>query len=257
MAQALLRFLAVQYIERDGVEHRFVNGCFGIFGHGNVAGVGEALFEAPDRLSYYQARNEQAMVHAAVGYARMRNRLGIMACTSSIGPGATNMVTGAALATINRLPVHLLPGDVFASRPVDPVLQQLEVPSRGDASVNDSLKPVSRYWDRITRPEQLMPSALQAMRVLTNPAETGAVTLALPQDVLAEAHEYPANFFEKRVWSVPRAEPDSRALDRAAAMIHAADRPMIVAGGGVIYSDATVALRQLVQVPGIPAGDTQ
>jgi len=257
MAQALVRFLAAQYSERDAVEQRFIEGCFGIFGHGNVAGVGEALFEQPDLIRYYQARNEQAMVHAAVGYARMRNRLSAMACTSSIGPGATNMVTGAALATINRLPVLLLPGDVFAARRVDPVLQQLELPWRGDTSVNDSLKPVSRYWDRITRPEQLMPSALQAIRVLTNPAETGAVTLALPQDVQAEAYEYPAEFFEKRVWSVPRLEPDPRSLDRAAAMIHAADRPMIVAGGGVIYSDATGALRQLVEMTGIPVGETQ
>src|SRR2546427_6281319 len=257
MAQALVRFLAAQYSERDGVEQRFVNGCFGIFGHGNVAGIGEALFEQPDLMTYYQARNEQAMVHAAVGYARMRNRLSTMACTSSIGPGATNMVTGAALPTLHRLPVLLSPGDVFAARRVDPVLQQLEVPWRGDPSVNDSLKPVSRYWDRITRPEQLMPSALQAMRVLTNPAETGAVTLALPQDVQAEAYDYPANFFEKRVWSVPRAEHDSRALDRAAAMIRAADRPMIVAGGGAIYSEATGALRQLVEMTGIPVGETQ
>jgi 3D-(3,5/4)-trihydroxycyclohexane-1,2-dione acylhydrolase (decyclizing) len=257
MAQALVRFLAAQYTERDGVEQRFINACFGIFGHGNVAGVGEALFEQPELLTYYQARNEQAMVHAAVGYARMRNRLSAMACTSSIGPGATNMVTGAALATVNRLPVLLLPGDVFASRPVDPVLQQLEVPWRGDASVNDCFKPVSRYWDRITRPEQLIPSALEALRVLTNPAETGAVTLALPQDVQAEAYDYPAAFFEKRTWTVQRAEPDSRALDRAAAMIHAADRPMIVAGGGVIYSEATGALRQFVEMTGIPVGETQ
>jgi 3D-(3,5/4)-trihydroxycyclohexane-1,2-dione acylhydrolase (decyclizing) len=257
MAQALVRFLGAQFVERDGIEHRFVNGCFGIFGHGNVAGLGEALFEQPDRLTYYQARNEQAMVHAAVGYARMRNRLGIMACTSSIGPGATNMVTGAALATVNRLPVLLLPGDVFASRPVDPVLQQLEVPWRGDASVNDCFQPVSRYWDRITRPERLMPAALEAMRVLTNPAETGAVTLALPQDVQAEAFDYPLAFFEKRAWSVPRSVPDSRTLDRAAAMIRAADRPIIVAGGGVIYSEATDALRQLVDATGIPVGETQ
>src|SRR3984893_5957697 len=257
VAQALVRFLAAQYVERDGVEHRFVNGCFGIFGHGNVAGIGEALFERPDLMTYYQARNEQAMVHAAVGYARMKNRLGMMACTSAIGPGATIMVPGAALATINRLPVLLLPGDVFATRPVDPVLQQLEVPWRGDASVNDCFQPVSRYWDRITRPEQLIPAALQAMRVLTNPAETGAVTLALPQDVQAEAFDYPDAFFEKRTWSVPRAEPDSRALDRAAAMIHAADRPMIIAGGGIIYSEATNALRQLVEMTGIPVGETQ
>jgi 3D-(3,5/4)-trihydroxycyclohexane-1,2-dione acylhydrolase (decyclizing) len=257
MAQALVRFLAAQFVERDGVEHRFVNGCFGIFGHGNVAGVGEALFERPDLLTYYQARNEQAMVHAAVGYARMRNRLGIMACTSSIGPGATNMVTGAALATINRLPVLLLPGDVFASRPVDPVLQQLEVSSRGDLSVNDAFQPVSRYWDRITRAEQLMPAALAAMRVLTSPAETGAVTLALPQDVQVEAYAYPEDFFKKRVWHIGRNEPDSRALDRAAAMIHSADRPLIVAGGGVIYSEATDALRRLVEATGIPVGETQ
>jgi 3D-(3,5/4)-trihydroxycyclohexane-1,2-dione acylhydrolase (decyclizing) len=252
-----VRFLAAQYVERDGVEHRFVNGCFGIFGHGNVAGIGEALFERPDLLTYYQARNEQAMVHAAVGYARMNNRLGMMACTSSIGPGATNMVTGAALATINRLPVLLLPGDVFASRPADPVLQQLEVPWRGDASVNDCFQPISRYWDRITRPEQLIPTALQAMRVLTNPAETGAVTLALPQDVQAEAFDYPEAFFEKRTWSVPRAEPGSRELDGAAALIRASDRPIIVAGGGVIYSEATAALRELVDATGIPVGETQ
>src|SRR5438094_623680 len=187
MAQALVRFFAAQYAERDGVEQRFIEGCFGIFGHGNVAGVGEALFEQPDLMTYYQARNEQAMVHAAVGYARMRNRLSAMACTSSIGPGATNMVTGAALATINRLPVLLLPGDVFAARAVDPVLQQLEVPWRGDASVNDAFKPVSRFWDRITRPEQLMPSALQAMRVLTNPGATGTLAanrLAREADVV-------------------------------------------------------------------------
>src|ERR1700716_2798192 len=257
MAQALVRYLAAQYSERDGVEQRFVTGCFGIFGHGNVAGVGEALFEQPDLLPYYQARNEQAMVHAAVGYSRMRNRLSTIACTSSIGPGATNMVTGAALATINRLPVLLLPGDVFASRPVDPVLQQLEVPWRGDASVNDCFQPVSRYWDRITRPEQLIPAALEAMRVLTNPAETGAVTLALPQDVQAEAFDYPEAFFEKRTWTVPRAEPDSRELDRAAALVRAADRPLIVAGGGTIYSEATDALRELVDATGIPVGETQ
>jgi 3D-(3,5/4)-trihydroxycyclohexane-1,2-dione acylhydrolase (decyclizing) len=257
MAQALVRFLSAQYVERDGIEHRFVNGCFGIFGHGNVAGIGEALYESPDLMTYYQARNEQAMVHAAVGYARQRNRLATMACTTSIGPGATNMVTGAALATINRLPVLLLPGDVFASHPVDPVLQQLEVPARGDVSVNDCFQPVSRYWDRITRPEQLMPSALQAMRILTNPGETGAVTLALPQDVQAEAYDYPDAFLHKRTWSVPRSEPESRALDRAAAMIRASDRPMIVAGGGVIYSEATDVLRQLVDATGIPIGETQ
>ncbi|TMD82348.1 MAG: 3D-(3,5/4)-trihydroxycyclohexane-1,2-dione acylhydrolase (decyclizing) [Chloroflexi bacterium] len=257
MAQALVRFLSMQYVERDGIEHRFVNGCFGIFGHGNVAGVGEALYERPDLMTYYQARNEQAMVHAAVGYARMKNRLGILACTSSIGPGATNMVTGAALATINRLPVLLLPGDVFASRPADPVLQQLEVPWRGDVSVNDCFQPVSRYWDRITRPEQLIPSALQAMRVLTSPAETGAVTLALPQDVQAEAYDYPDAFLAKRVWHIARMTPDSGALERAASLIRGARRPMVVAGGGVIYGEATDALRRLTDATGIPVGETQ
>jgi len=257
MAQALVRFLSAQYVERDGIEHRFVNGCFGIFGHGNVAGVGEALYERPDLMTYYQGRNEQAMVHAAVGYARMKNRLGILACTSSIGPGATNMITGAALATINRIPVLLLPGDAFASRPADPVLQQLEVPWRGDVSVNDCFQPVSRYWDRITRPEQVIPAALEAMRVLTHPAETGAVTLSLPQDVQAEAFDYPDAFLHKRVWHIARMSPDVSALDRAAALIRGARRPMVVAGGGVIYAEATEALRRLVDATGIPVGETQ
>ena len=257
MAQALVRFLSAQYVERDGIEHRFVNGCFGIFGHGNVAGVGEALYERPDLMTYYQGRNEQAMVHAAVGYARMMNRLGILACTSSIGPGATNMITGAALATINRIPVLLLPGDAFASRPADPVLQQLEVPWRGDVSVNDCFQPVSRYWDRITRPEQVIPAALEAMRVLTHPAETGAVTLSLPQDVQAEAFDYPDAFLHKRVWHIARMSPDFNALDRAAALIRGARRPMVVAGGGVIYAEATEALRRLVDATGIPVGETQ
>src|SRR3712207_6767204 len=204
MAQALVRFLASQYVERNGVEQRLFAGCFGIFGHGNVAGVGQALQQYSGDLTYYQARNEQAMVHAAAAYARHKNRLQTLACTSSIGPGATNMVTGAALATINRLPVLLLPGDVFASRGPDPVLQQLEAPHDGDLSVNDAFRPVSRYFDRVNRPEQIVPAALAAMRVLTNPAETGAVTLALPQDVQAEAYDYPEEFFEKRVWRVGR-----------------------------------------------------
>src|SRR5438105_8722713 len=194
MAQALVRFLSAQRTERDGVEHRFIEGCFGIFGHGNLTGVGQALAQNPELLTYYQARNEQAIVHAAAGFARMRNRLATLACTTSIGPGATNLVTGAAGATINRLPVLLLPGDVFASRRPDPVLQQLEVPWRGDVAVNDCLQPVSRYWDRVQRPEQLVPAALAAMRVLTSQAETGAVTLALPQDVQAEAFDYPDGF---------------------------------------------------------------
>ncbi|MDP8940882.1 MAG: 3D-(3,5/4)-trihydroxycyclohexane-1,2-dione acylhydrolase (decyclizing) [Actinomycetota bacterium] len=257
MSQALVRFLANQYVERDGTEQRFFAGCFGIFGHGNVAGVGQALLEYSEDLTYYQARNEQAMVHAASAYARQKNRLQTFACTSSIGPGATNMVTGAALATINRLPVLLLPGDVFATRIPDPVLQKLEAPHDGDLSVNDSLRAVSRYWDRINRPEQLIPAALAAMRVLTNPAETGAVTLALPQDVQAEAYDYPEEFFEKRVWRVGRPLPESEMLNRAASLIREARRPMIVSGGGTIYSEATEALKRFTEQTGIPVGETQ
>jgi 3D-(3,5/4)-trihydroxycyclohexane-1,2-dione acylhydrolase (decyclizing) len=256
-AQALVRFLAAQHVERDGVEQRFFEGCFGIFGHGNVAGIGQALFQHPDLLTYYQARNEQAMVHAASGFARMKNRLATLACTTSIGPGATNLVTGAALATVNRLPVLLLPGDVFASRRPDPVLQQLEVPSRGDVSVNDSLQPVSRYFDRIERPEQLVPAALSAMRVLVNQAETGAVTLAFPQDVQVEAYDYPDEFLAHRVWHVTRPEPDASLLAEAVALIRGAERPLIVAGGGVIYSEATDALRAFVEQIGIPVAETQ
>jgi 3D-(3,5/4)-trihydroxycyclohexane-1,2-dione acylhydrolase (decyclizing) len=256
-AQALVRFLTEQYVERDGVEQRFFAGCLGIFGHGNVAGVGQALQQYSDGLPYYQARNEQAMVHTATAYARQKNRLQALACTSSIGPGATNMVTGAALATINRLPVLLLPGDVFASRGPDPVLQQLEAPYDGTLSVNDSFRPVSRYWDRVARPEQVIPAALAAMRVLTNQAETGAVTLALPQDVQTEAFDYPEEFFEKRVWHVGRPLPDAGAMERAVEMIRASRRPMIVAGGGVIYSEATEALRRLCERTGIPVGETQ
>jgi 3D-(3,5/4)-trihydroxycyclohexane-1,2-dione acylhydrolase (decyclizing) len=256
-AQALLHFLAVQVVERDGVRRRFFGGCFGIFGHGNVAGFGQALYERPDLLTYYQARNEQAMVHAAVGYARQLNRLGALVCTSSIGPGATNMVTGAALATVNRLPVLLVPGDVFASRVPDPVLQQLEMPGRGDVSVNDCFIPVSRYFDRIERPEQVIPAALAAMRVLTSPADTGAVTLAFPQDVQAEAFEVPEEFLAERVWRVPRPVADDEALQAAADAIRASRRPLVVAGGGTIYSAATDALRAFVDETGIPVGETQ
>ena len=256
-AQALVRFLAAQVVERDGERRSFFGGCFGIFGHGNLAGVGQALFERPDLLTYFPARNEQAMVHAAVGYARQLNRLGAFACTSSIGPGATNMVTGAALATVNRLPVLLIPGDIFASRLPDPVLQQLETGARGDVSVNDCFIPVSRYFDRIERPEQMIPAALAAMRVLTSPAETGAVTLAFPQDVQAEAFDVPEEFLAERIWHVPRALPDEAALAAAAAAVRAARRPLIVAGGGVIYSEATDALRRFCEQTGIPVGETQ
>ena len=257
MAQALLRFLASQHVERDSVEQRFFAGVWGIFGHGNVAGIGEALFESPDLLPYHMARNEQSMVHSAVGFARHKDRLQTLACTSSIGPGATNMLTGAALATVNRLPVLLLPGDVFASRMSDPVLQQLEVPSRGDASVNDAFQSVSRYWDRIARPEQLIPAALAAMRVLVSPADTGAVTLALPQDVQVEAYDYPDAFLAKRVWHVERRPPDPAALARAIAAIRAAKNPLIVAGGGVIYACASDALRRFAEETGIPVAETQ
>src|ERR671933_2195432 len=225
MAQALVRFLASQYVERDGVERRFFAGCFGIFGHGNVAGMGQALQQYADDLTYYQARNEQAMVHTAAAYARQQNRLSTFACTTSIGPGATNMVTGAALATINRLPVLLLPGDVFATRAAGTVLQELEDPRSYDVSVNDCFKPVSRYWDRVDRPEQLIPALLAAMRVLTDPAETGAVTLALPQDVQAEAHEWPDELFEKRVWHIRRPVPEPEPLARAVELLRGAQRP--------------------------------
>lgn len=257
MAQALVRFLASQYVEHDGVEQRFFAGVWGIFGHGNVAGLGEALFASPELLPYHMARNEQSMVHSAVGYARMKDRLATFACTSSIGPGATNMITGAALATVNRIPVLLLPGDVFASRIPDPVLQQLEVPGRGDVTVNDAFQAVSRYWDRITRPEQLIPATLTAMRVLASPADTGAVTLALPQDVQAEAYDYPEAFLAKRVWHIERRPPEPAALARAVDAIRAAKRPLIVAGGGVIYSCASEALRRFVEETGVPVAETQ
>jgi 3D-(3,5/4)-trihydroxycyclohexane-1,2-dione acylhydrolase (decyclizing) len=256
-AQALVRFLAAQHSQRDGVEHRLFEGCFGIFGHGNLTGVGQALSEHPDLLTYYQARNEQAMVHTAAAFARQRNRLSTLACTTSIGPGATNMLTGAAAATVNRLPVLLLPGDAFASRRPDPVLQQLEVPWRGEMTVNDCFQPVCKYWDRISRPEQLVPAALAAVRVLANQAETGAVMLSLPQDVQVEAYEYPAEFLARRVWTIDRPIPVARVLDEAAALIRGAKRPMIVAGGGVIYSEATEALRELVRRTGIPVAETQ
>src|ERR671918_300374 len=209
MAQAVVKFLSQQYVERDGVEQPFFAGVWGIFGHGNVAGIGQALEELKLEVAFHRPQNEQGMVHTAAAYAKMKNRLQAFACTSSIGPGATNMITGAAVATVNRLPVLLLPGDVFASRLPNPVLQQLEHPWSQDVSVNDCFRPVSKYWDRIYRPEQLLSALPDAMRVLTSPAETGAVTLALPQDVQAEAFDYPARFFERRVWHIPRPRPDA------------------------------------------------
>ncbi|MFH9722225.1 3D-(3,5/4)-trihydroxycyclohexane-1,2-dione acylhydrolase (decyclizing) [Streptomyces sp. NPDC017254] len=257
VAQALVRFLAAQHTERDGERQRLVAATWGIFGHGNVAGIGQALVESPALMPFHQGRNEQAMVHAAVGYARQSNRLSAHAVTTSIGPGATNLVTGAALATVNRLPVLLLPGDTFAGRPADPVLQQLEVPYAGDVSVNDCLRPVSKYFDRIGRPEALVPAALAAMRVLADPAETGAVTLALPQDVQAEAYDWPEEFFAERVWRIRRPRPDTAELDAAVRAIGEARRPLLVVGGGVRHSRAEDALRTLVERTGIPVATTQ
>ncbi len=255
VAQAMIRFLKNQYVERDGHEQQFFAGCFGIFGHGIVAGIGEALQENPD-FRYYQTRNEQAMVHTAAAFAKVNNRLRTFVCTSSIGPGATNMITGAAAATINRLPVLLLPGDIFARRNVAPVLQQLESTMSQDISVNDCFKPVSRYWDRINRAEQIITSLPEAMRVLMSQADTGTVTLALPQDVQAEAHDFPGELFEKRIWSITRPRPDRTLVGRAADWIRASKKPMIIAGGGVIYSEATDILRKFVRRTGIPVGET-
>ncbi len=261
VGQAIVRFLAAQHSERDGVSHRLIEGCFGIFGHGNVAGLGEALLaaelSAPGSLPYYQGRNEQAMVHAAAGFARMRNRMSTLACTTSVGPGATNMVTGAALATINRLPVLLLPSDVFATRAAEPVLQQLEHPGQRDVSANDAFRPVSRFFDRVSRPEQLPDALLGAMRVLTDPAETGAATICLPQDVQTQACDWPGDLFAPRTWLVHRAVPDPAAIARAAEVLRRASRPLIVAGGGVIYSGAQDGLRVFAEATGIPVAETQ
>src|SRR5437867_8485775 len=255
VAQALITFWQNQYVERDGKVGPFFAGVWGIFGHGNVAGLGQALQQTSD-FRYYLARNEQAMVHTATAYAKMSNRLRAFACTSSIGPGAANMITGAATATINRLPVLLLPGDIFARRNVAPVLQQLESGHTQDISVNDAFKPVSRYWDRINRPDQLTCALMEAMRVLTSPADTGAVTLALPQDVQAESWDYPAELFDKRVWTIHRPLADRALLSRAADWIHKAKKPFMIAGGGVIYSEASEALARLVKETGIPVGET-
>jgi len=255
-AQALVRFLAVQHVERDGRTVPFFAGVWGIFGHGNVSGIGQALQEFP-QLRFYFARNEQAMVHAAAAFAKATRRMRAFACTSSIGPGATNMITSAAGATLNRVPVLLLPGDIFARRNVAPVLQQLEAPWSQDVSVNDCFKPVSRYWDRINRPDQLPAALWEAMRVLTSPTDTGAVTLALPQDVQTEAWDYPADLFEPRTWRIPRPAPDPELLAEAARWIRTSRRPLLVAGGGVLFSEAEGALRLLVETAGIPVAETQ
>src|SRR5215207_8968556 len=255
-AQAIIKFLKNQYVRRDRQEIQFFAGVLGIFGHGNVAGIGQALQENPD-FPYILVRNEQSGVHLACGFTKMKNRMQTFACTSSIGPGATNMITGAALATINRLPVLLLPGDIFARRNVAPVLQQLESPSSQDISVNDAFKPVSRYWDRIYRPEQLITSLPEVMRVLTSPAGTGAVTLALPQDVQAEAYDFPEEFFAQRVWHISRWTSDRFLFSQAVDDIRTSKHPMIVAGGGVLYSEASQALASFVKQTGIPVGETQ
>ena len=255
VGQAIVRFLKNQYVERDGIENQFFAGCLGIFGHGIVAGVGEGLMENPD-FRYYMTRNEQASVHIATAYAKMKNRMGTFACISSIGPGATNMITGAACATINRLPVLIMPGDIFARRNVAPVLQQLESPFSQDISVNDCFKPVSKYWDRISRPEQLIMSLPEVMRVLTSPADTGAVTLALPQDVQAEAFDFPEELFLKRVWRIARPRPDSKALEEAVRLVRNSVKPVIIAGGGVIYSEATEILKKITEQTGIPVAET-
>jgi len=256
VAQAIVSYLQKQHSSRDGKEYRFIEGIFGIFGHGNVAGIGQAL-EQDSGLKYYLCRNEQAMVHTAAAFAKASFRMRTLACTTSIGPGATNMVTGAALATVNRLPVLLLPGDIFARRNVSPVLQQLESGSSQDVSVNDCFKPISRYWDRIQRTEQLLTALPEVMRVLTSPAETGAVTLSLPQDVQTEAFDFPEEFFQKRVWVIPRSRCDQVLLKRAAEWIHGAKKPLIVAGGGVLYSEASAALAKFAEATGIPVCETQ
>jgi 3D-(3,5/4)-trihydroxycyclohexane-1,2-dione acylhydrolase (decyclizing) len=266
VAQATIRFLANQYIERDGLRSKFFAGCLGIFGHGNVAGLGQALLQDEIEsleaghepgLKYVLGRNEQAMVHTAVAYARQRDRLATWAVTASVGPGSTNMLTGAALATINRLPVLLLPADTFATRVSAPVLQELELPNSGDVTVNDAFKPLSRYFDRVWRPEQLPAALLGAMRVLTDPVETGAATVSIPQDVQAQAHDWPQSLFAERTWHIARPLPERSVIARAAEIIAAAKQPLIVAGGGVHYSQAEDALAALCEQTGIPVAESQ
>lgn len=256
MGQAIVEYLKQQYVERDGVEQSFFAGMFGIFGHGNVAGIGQALHQYADSFRYYQTRNEQAMVHTAAAFAKMNNRMRTLACTTSIGPGATNMLTAAAGATINRLPVLLLPGDIFASRLVSPVLQQLESQVSQDLSVNDCFKPISKYWDRINRPEQIITSLPEAMRVLTSQAETGTVTLSLPQDVQSEAYDYPVSLFEKRTHVIARPQADNRLLKKAVQWIQSSRKPLIISGGGTIYAEATAELKSLVEKTWIPVAET-
>jgi 3D-(3,5/4)-trihydroxycyclohexane-1,2-dione acylhydrolase (decyclizing) len=255
-AQAVVRFLQSQYSERDGHRRRLIPAIFGIFGHGNVTGLGQALREYGQNLPYYQPCNEQSMVHTAIGFAKANERLATLACAASIGPGSTNMITGAATATVNRIPVLLLPADYYATRRQGTVLQQLEHPVSADLSVNDCFRPVSRFFDRITRPEQLLTSLPRAMRVLMDPAETGAVTLSLPQDVQSDAYDFPERFFDECFWRVERPAPDPLRLREAVALLKKAKRPLIIAGGGIHYSQACQALQRFVEQCGIPIGET-
>jgi 3D-(3,5/4)-trihydroxycyclohexane-1,2-dione acylhydrolase (decyclizing) len=257
--QALTRFLARQFVERDGRQNRFIEGIWGIFGHGNVGGFGQGIAELAHQegLSFYRPQNEQGMVHLAAAFAKHRNRLATFACTTSIGPGATNMITGAAAATVNRIPVLLLPSDYFANRIPDPVLQQVEHPLERDVSASDAFRPVSRFFDRISRPEQLIASLPEAFRILTDPAETGAVTISLPEDVQAEAYDYPIEFFERRVWHMRRPLAEPELIKKAVEMISSASSPLIVSGGGTIYAEASEELRSFVEEFGIPVTETQ
>ena len=257
MSQALVKFLNKQYINDDGVENKFVKGFMGIFGHGNVVGLGQALEQYKDQVIYYQGKNEQEIAHVCVAYAKQKRRKEIFACTASIGPGSLNMVTAAGTATVNKIPLLLLPGDAYADRQPDPVLQQVESPTNYTITANDCFKPVSKYWDRITRPEQLMTALMNAMRVLTDPAETGAVTLCLAQDVQGEDYDYPIEFFEKRVWYMDRRTLSEDAIRRAVALISRKKKPMIIAGGGVRYSDAAQALKEFAEEFNIPFAETQ
>src|SRR5258708_3364833 len=256
MGQALVQYLQAQHSERDGVIQRLIPAVFGIFGHGNAAGLGQAIYEYGQDLPCYQPCNEQAMVHTAIGYAKANYRRATLACAASIGPGSTNMITGAATATINRIPVLLLASDYYATRHQGPVLQQLEHPISADVSVNDCFRPVSRFFDRISRPEQLLTALPEAMRVLTDPAETGAVTISFPQDVEGEAHEFPAAFFQERVWPIRRRQAAPEDLAVALAFLRGAERALIIAGGGVRYSPAEPTLRDFSNEFGIPVAET-
>ena len=255
VAQAIIQYLNNQYIDVDGNENKFFSGCFGILGHGNVAGIGQAIQEQKD-LKYYQFRNEQSMVHSAAAYAKMKNRKNALICTSSIGPGSTNMLTAAAGATINRLPVLLLSGDIFAKRNVSPALQQLESNSSQDISVNDCFKPISKYWDRINRPEQLLSSLPEVMRILVSPSETGTVMLSLPQDVQSESFNFPCDLFKKKIWKIQRQRADKDIIKKAIEWIKKSKKPLIIAGGGIHYSEATEELKKFVDITNIPVAET-